>query len=169
MKRKWVYLLLVVLSTALMVACASTTPAASNNSSSDLTPSSALDSANITKINLNTASSDEFLAAIPGLGNRMVREFEEYRPYISIRQFRQEIGKYVDDAQVADYEKFVYVPITINDSDSETLQQIPGLDASETQALMAGRPYGTVDDFLSRLSEFISAQELEIAKTYLEQ
>ena len=84
MKKKWVYLLLVVLSTALMVACASTTPAVSNNLSSDSTSSSALDSANITKINLNTASSDEFLAAIPGLGNRMMREFEEYRPYISI-------------------------------------------------------------------------------------
>jgi DNA uptake protein ComE-like DNA-binding protein len=124
---------------------------------------------NMTKINLNTASADQFLAAVPGLGNRMVREFQEYRPYISIQQFRQEIGKYVDEAQVTAFEQYVYVPIAINDGDSETLQQIPGLDATEAESLISGRPYATVDDFLSRLSTYISAEELEIAKTYLSQ
>ena len=97
----------------------------------------------------------------------MVREFQEYRPYVSIRQFRREIGKYVDDAQVAEYEKYVYVPISINDSDSETLQQIPGLDATEAEVLVAGRPYASADDFLAKLSVFISADELESAKRYL--
>jgi radical SAM superfamily enzyme with C-terminal helix-hairpin-helix motif len=89
--------------------------------------------------------------------------------YISIQQFRKEIGKYVDDAQVAEYEKYAYVPIAINDSDSETLQQIPGLDATEAETLMAGRPYATADDFLAKLTGFISADELAIAKTYLVQ
>jgi hypothetical protein len=28
---------------------------------------------------------------IPGMGNRMVREFFEYRPYTAIAQFRKEI------------------------------------------------------------------------------
>lgn len=32
-----------------------------------------------TKINLNTAGADEFLT-VPGVGNRMVRWFQEYRP-----------------------------------------------------------------------------------------
>jgi len=145
--------------------CASATPIAQDNPSSNTT----VDSGNITKVNLNTATGDEFLAAIPALGNRMVREFQEYKPYISIQQFRQEIGKYVDEAQVATYEKYVYVPITINDSDSETLQQIPGLDPTEAESLISARPYATVDDFLSRLSTYISADELEIAKTYLDQ
>jgi len=54
-----------------------------------------------TRLNLNTASSDDFSAAIPNFSGRMLREFLEYRPYISIQQFRQEIGKYVDEAQVA--------------------------------------------------------------------
>ncbi len=53
---------------------------------------------------------DELLATIPNFGDRMVREFGEYRPYVSIQQFRKEIGKYVDAAQVAEYEKYVYVP-----------------------------------------------------------
>ncbi|HEY0082746.1 MAG TPA: hypothetical protein VGB61_08150, partial [Pyrinomonadaceae bacterium] len=47
------------------------------------------------KLNLNTASGDEFRAQIPGLGNKMVHEFEEYRPYKSVLQFRREMGKYV--------------------------------------------------------------------------
>ena len=97
----------------------------------------------------------------------MLREFMEYRPYVSIQQFRQEIGKYVDDAQVAEYEKYIYVPIAINDSDSATLQQIPGLDASEAETLISGRPFASTDDFLAKLSEYISADELEIAKMYL--
>ena len=119
------------------------------------------------KLNLNTASGAEFLANIPGLGNKMVHEFEEYRPYRSIQQFRREIGKYVKPDQVAEYEKYVFVPIAINESDAATLQQIPGLDAAEAQALIAGRPYASNDAFLSKLSGSVSEAELAVAKTYL--
>jgi len=48
------------------------------------------------KINLNTASRENILL-IPGVGSRMAHEFEEYRPYASMEQFRREIGKYVDE------------------------------------------------------------------------
>jgi hypothetical protein len=34
---------------------------------------------------------------------------------------------------------------------------------------MAGRPYATADDFLTRLGGFVSTDELAIAKTYLGQ
>ena len=163
MKIKSTFLILLILGAILLTACASptavTTPNSTNSTTSNVTGA---------KINLNTATADELLAAIPGFGNRMVREFQEYRPYISIQQFRQEIGKYVDEAQLAEYEKFVYVPITINDSDAASLQQIPGLDATEAEALMAGRPYVSVDAFLTKLGEFVSTDELEIAKSYLE-
>jgi len=57
-------------------------------------------------INLNTASREEILL-IPNLGPRMAHEFEEYRPYRNIEQFRREIGKYVDEAEVARLERFV--------------------------------------------------------------
>lgn len=166
MTRKSILLLLVLLCIIVLSACATATPtstSSTNNSSS----SQSADPANLTKVNLNTASNDDFIAAVPGLGNRMVREFMEYRPYISIQQFRQEIGKYVDDAQVAEYENYVYVPIAINDSDSETLQQIPGLTADEAASLISARPFESTDDFLSKLSEYVSSDELESAKTYL--
>lgn len=119
------------------------------------------------KLNINTASSGDFLAAIPNLGNRMVHEFEEYRPYRSVQQFRREIGKYVNEAQVAEYERYIFVPISENESDAATLRQIPGLDAAEAEQLMAGRPYRSRDDFLSKLAPMVSAAELAEAKTYL--
>jgi DNA uptake protein ComE-like DNA-binding protein len=59
-------------------------------------------------IDLNTASGDEILL-IPGVGPRMRHEFEEYRPYNSIEKFRREIGKYVDNAEVARLEKYVTI------------------------------------------------------------
>jgi DNA uptake protein ComE-like DNA-binding protein len=119
------------------------------------------------KLNLNTASANDLLNTIPNFGNRMVHEFEEYRPYRSLQQFRREIGKYVTPEQVAEYEKYVFVPIAENESDAPTLQQIPGLDATEAQALIAGRPYASRDAFLAKLSEKVSAEELAVAKTYM--
>ncbi len=57
-------------------------------------------------INLNTASEADILL-IPGVGKRMAHEFEEYRPYKSMEQFRREIGKYVDEEEVARLETYV--------------------------------------------------------------
>ena len=57
-------------------------------------------------INLNGARRSDILL-IPGVGGRMAHEFEEYRPYSNIEQFRREIGKYVDEAEVARLEQYV--------------------------------------------------------------
>ncbi len=57
-------------------------------------------------INLNSASDAE-IHMVPGVGDRMAHEFEEYRPYQQIAQFRREMGKYVDDAEVARFERYV--------------------------------------------------------------
>jgi DNA uptake protein ComE-like DNA-binding protein len=119
------------------------------------------------KLNLNTASEDNFRTTVPGIGNRMVHEFLEYRPYRSIQQFRREMAKYVKPEQIAEYEKYVYVPIVPNESDAATLQQLPGLDATEAAALIASRPYASNDAFLTKLDQYVSEAELAIAKTYL--
>ena len=59
-----------------------------------------------TPVDLNTATDDEIML-IPGVGSRMLREFKEYRPYASMDQWRREIGKYVDDAELARLERYV--------------------------------------------------------------
>ena len=119
------------------------------------------------KLNLNTATREEFLAAVPNLGNKMAHEFEEYRPYKSIQQFRKEMAKYVKPEQIAEYERYVFVPINANESDAATLQQIPGLDAGEAQALVAARPFASDEAFLSKLAANVSESELALARTYL--
>lgn len=119
------------------------------------------------KLNVNNASKDELLRTIPGMGNKMVHEFEEYRPYRSIQQFRKEIGKYVSPEQVTEYEKYIFVPIDGNQSDAATLQQIPGLTAAEAQELISARPYASRDAFMAKLGEKVSADELAIARTYM--
>jgi DNA uptake protein ComE-like DNA-binding protein len=51
-------------------------------------------------LRLNGASEADFMT-IPGVGKRMAHEFEEYRPWKTQAQFQKEIGKYVNEKEVA--------------------------------------------------------------------
>lgn len=117
--------------------------------------------ATTTRINLNTAT-DEQILSVPNAGARMVREFKEYRPYTTILQFRQEIGKYVGDAAVAEFEKYVYVPININNADEATLMQT-GIDQAAAQAIIAARPFADKAAFVAKLGEFLNGDALTAA------
>ena len=117
MKRTTTFILLIVLLAMALAACASNRPAATPAVSNNTSSNQSVDTANVAKLNLNAVTGDELVTTIPGFSNRMVREFQEYRPYVSIQQFRREIGKYVGDTQVTEWEKYVYVPISINESD----------------------------------------------------
>ncbi len=57
-------------------------------------------------LKLNSASNSD-IQLIPGVGSKMAHEFEEYRPYTSIEQFRREVGKYVDEQEVARLEQYI--------------------------------------------------------------
>ena len=59
-------------------------------------------------LDLNSASEEEIML-IPGVGAQLAEEFEEYRPYDSIERFRREIGKYVDQAEVARLQRYVTI------------------------------------------------------------
>jgi DNA uptake protein ComE-like DNA-binding protein len=59
-------------------------------------------------INLNTATDEDFLT-IPGVANRMVREFKEYRPWKTKAQFDKEIGKYVGEKETARFWRFMVI------------------------------------------------------------
>ncbi|HKO63165.1 MAG TPA: hypothetical protein VJV03_18530 [Pyrinomonadaceae bacterium] len=142
---------------------------ANTNNSPSPAANTSPSSAAAAKLNINTASGEDFLRVMPDLGKRMVHEFEEYRPYKSIQQFRKEIGKYVDQNKVAEYERYIFVPIDENQSDAATLQQIPGLDANEAEQLLAGRPYASREAFLTKLGEYVPAGDLAIARSYLVQ
>lgn len=118
------------------------------------------------RLNLNTATREQFLT-VPNVGDRVVREFFEYRPYTSILQFRREIGKYVSADQVAAYEQYVFVPVSPNNADADTLQQLPGVDVGVAAQLVAARPYASADDFVARLGQLVTADQAALARSLL--
>ena len=118
------------------------------------------------KWNLNTATAEEF-KTVPEVGDRMAHEFDEYRPYISIVQFRREIGKYVDEEQVSMFEDYVYVPIDINESDAKTVAQILGLDLEGAQQLVAARPFESHDAFYAAVTEVAGGIAAQFARLYV--
>jgi len=59
-------------------------------------------------VNLNTAADADILS-IPGAGQRMVREFKEYRPWKTKEQFEKEIGKYVGAKEVSRLWRYVVI------------------------------------------------------------
>jgi len=59
-------------------------------------------------VKLNTGT-DEDILSIPGAGQRMVREFKEYRPWKTKEQFEKEIGKYVNAKEVARLWRYVVI------------------------------------------------------------
>jgi DNA uptake protein ComE-like DNA-binding protein len=117
------------------------------------------------QINLNTAPREEIML-IPGMGNRMVREFLEYRPYTAMTQFRKEIGKYVDDKEVARLERYVFVPINLNTASDETLSSIPGATPQLVRALKDARPYKDMEQFRREIGKSVSLKEASRLERY---
>ena len=122
----------------------------------------------LNKLDLNSASETD-LARVPGATSRMVHEFEEYRPYVSIEQFRREMAKYIDADAIAAYEEYLYVPVDYNESDKATVMQIPGIDDAMAQTLLDARPYDSAESFLSNVTEVAGGIAEQFARHYLEQ
>ena len=55
---------------------------------------------------LNSTAEADFML-IPGIGEKMAHEIEEYRPYTSMEQFDFEIGKYVGVEELARIRRYV--------------------------------------------------------------
>jgi DNA uptake protein ComE-like DNA-binding protein len=117
-------------------------------------------------INLNTASRAEILL-IPGLSERMAHEFEEYRPYTSLEQFRREIGKYVDAAEVARLEQYVFVPLDLNSATSEAFLTIPGVGARMVHEFEEYRPYQSMEQFRREIGKYVDEDEVARLERYM--
>jgi DNA uptake protein ComE-like DNA-binding protein len=110
-------------------------------------------------LTLNTASREEILL-VPGVGARMAHEFEEYRPYRSMAQFRKEIGKYVDEKEVARLEQYVFVPINLNTASDEDILSIPGLGKRMLHEFKEYRPYKTMEQFRKEIGKYVDQKEV---------
>lgn len=118
------------------------------------------------QINLNTASKQEILL-IPGMGERMLHEFEEYRPYKGIAQFRREIGKYVDDKELARLEQYVFVPINLNTATDEDILSIPGMGKRMLHEFKEYRPYKSIEQFRREIGKYVNDREVARLERYV--
>jgi DNA uptake protein ComE-like DNA-binding protein len=117
-------------------------------------------------INLNTASRAEIML-IPGISERMAHEFEEYRPYTSLEQFRREIGKYVDADEVARLEQYVFVPLDLNSATSEAFLTIPGVGARMVHEFEEYRPYQSMEQFRREIGKYVDEDEVARLERYM--
>lgn len=110
-------------------------------------------------IDLNDVTDDEILL-IPGVGNRMLHEFEEYRPYVALRQFEREIGKYVDDDEVARMEQYVFVPIDLNTASEEDILSLPGVGNRMAHEFDEYRPWKSLAQFRREIGKYVDDDEV---------
>lgn len=117
-------------------------------------------------IDLNTASDAEILM-IPGAGSRMVREFKEYQPYESLVKFRHEIGKYVDEKEVARLEQYVFVPVNLNTASDADILSIPGAGSRMVREFKEYRPYENIDKFRREIGKYVNDKEVARLERYV--
>ena len=117
-------------------------------------------------VNLNSASREEILL-IPGVGNRMLREFLEYRPYAALAVFHREIDKYVDDAELARLEQYVFVPLDLNKASDGDLLTIPGLGNRMLREFKEYRPYDGIERFRREIGKYVSKEEVARLERYV--
>lgn len=117
-------------------------------------------------INLNTASRDEIML-VPGISPKMAHEFEEYRPYTSMDQFRREIGKYVDETEVARLEQYVFVPMGLNSASSRDFAGIPGMSRKMVHEFEEYRPYTSIEQFRAEIGKYVDKDEVARLERYI--
>ncbi len=117
-------------------------------------------------INLNDVTNDEILL-IPGVGDRMAHEFEEYRPYDGMGEFRREIGKYVDEEEVERLAQYVYVPIDLNSATREEIMAVPGMTERMAHEFEEYRPYTDLDQFRREIGKYVDEDEVARFERYV--
>ena len=117
-------------------------------------------------VNLNTAPRSTIML-IPGMSRRMAHEFEEYRPYSSLDQFRREIGKYVDDDEVARLEQYVFIPMNLNTASAADFMTIPGMTKRMVHEFEEYRPYKNMAQFRREIGKYVDDDEVARLESYV--
>ena len=110
-------------------------------------------------INLNDVTGEEVLL-IPGVGDRMAKEFDEYAPYVALPVFEREMGKYVDDDEVARLAQYVFVPLDLNTATSEQIHTIPGAGQKMAHEFDEYRPWWAKAQFEREIGKYVDDSEV---------
>ncbi|HEX5215532.1 MAG TPA: hypothetical protein VFV98_08730 [Vicinamibacterales bacterium] len=110
-------------------------------------------------VNLNTATREEILL-IPGAGNRMTREFVEYRPWKTWAQFDKEISKYVGQPETDRLKMYVFIPVNLNTATDEDILSIPGAGQRMVREFKEYRPWKSKEQFEKEIGKYVDAKEV---------
>ena len=118
-------------------------------------------------VNLNLAPRAEILL-IPRAGARMAREFDEYKPYTGgYAQFRREIGKYVNEQEVAHLEQYTFIPIDLNTASDSAILSIPGSGPRVLREFKEYRPYPNIEKFRREMGKYWNEKEVARLERYV--
>lgn len=117
-------------------------------------------------INLNTATREEILL-VPGAGNRMAREFAEYRPWKTWGQFDKEIGKYVNAQETARLAQYCFIPVNLNTATDEDILSIPGAGKRMVREFKEYRPWKTMEQFDKEIGKYVDDKEVKRLARYV--
>jgi DNA uptake protein ComE-like DNA-binding protein len=110
-------------------------------------------------VNLNTATREEILL-IPGAGNRMAREFAEYRPWRAWAQFDKEISKYVGQVETDRLKQYVFIPVNLNTCTDLDILSIPGTGQRMLREFKEYRPWKTKEQFEKEIGKYVGPKEV---------
>ena len=110
------------------------------------------------RVNINLASEEELLT-IPGVGDSIAHEIEEYRPFVSLEHFEGELGKYLDEDALKALSAHITLGLAnLNTATEEELAALPGMGDSIAHEVIEYRPFASVEHFRVELGKYIDEE-----------
>lgn len=121
-------------------------------------------------VDLNRGTDAEFLL-IPRAGQRMLREFKEYRPWTSYAQFEREIGKYVRSTpgEVARLEQYMFIPIDINTASDSLVATFAPIGVGTRRWIREFkeyRPWTSAEQFQREIGKYVRGNPKEVSRLW---
>ena len=121
-------------------------------------------------VDLNRGTDAEFLL-IPGAGQRMLREFKEYRPWTSFAQFQREIGKYVRSTpgEVERLEQYMFIPLDLNTFTDSTMATFASIGVGTRRWIhefKEYRPWTSQAQFTREIGKYVRGNPKEVTRLW---
>ena len=112
-------------------------------------------------------SRDEEMQLIPGAGSRLARELRDERPYKTLAQFRNEIGKSADPKEAARLEQYIFVPINLKSASDDDILSVPGASKRMVREFKEYRPWTTFEQFRKEIGKYVDKKEVARLEKYV--
>jgi radical SAM superfamily enzyme with C-terminal helix-hairpin-helix motif len=87
---------------------------------------------------------------------------------VALAQFEREIGKYVDQTELARLTQYVYVRVDLSTASDEAILSIPGVGSRMLREFKEYRPYTAMAQFEREIGKYVDANEVARLARYVE-